>query len=102
MAYTKEAYIGNTVKIAIRVSKDTDKEWSAKCYLYIKSGFGALLLKKGTRRDSADEAMDDGVRLLNDISKEIRDLGKSLRKEIADSREDDTDEAVRIPAEDTE
>ena len=101
-AITKEASISRDVRIAIRISKDTDTEWSAKCYLYIRNGFGALLLKKGDRRKSADEAMRDGAVLLRTISKDIGKMAKSLSREIGgtDEEVDDgiwKDEPIRVP-----
>ena len=90
-AITKEASISRDVRIAIRISKDTDTEWSAKCYLYIHNGFGALLLKKGERRKSADEAMKDGAVLLRTISKEIGKMAKSLCKDMDRDADADTD-----------
>lgn len=113
-AITKEANISRDVRIAIRISKDTDTEWSAKCYLYIRNGFGALLLKKGDRRKSADEAMRDGATLLRVISKDIGKMAKSLCRDIdkdtdkdADMDKEETDGtgedgALRIPEGDTE
>ena len=103
-AITKEASISRDVRIAIRISKDTDTEWTAKCYLYIRNGFGALLLKKGERRKSADEAMRDGAVLLKAIAKEIGKMAKSLCGEMdkdTDKEETDgireEDGAIRVP-----
>lgn len=90
-AITKEASISGDVRIAIRISKDTDTEWSAKCYLYIRNGFGALLLKKGERRKSADEAMRDGAVLLRAIAKEIGKMAKSLCKDMDKNTEEEID-----------
>lgn len=111
-AITKEASISRDVRIAIRISKDTDTEWSAKCYLYIRNGFGALLLKKGERRKSADEAMRDGATLLRAISKDIGKMAKSLCRDIDKDTDTDTDKeeidgtgedgTLRIPEGDTE
>ena len=106
-AITKEASISRDVRIAIRISKDTDTEWSAKCYLYIRNGFGALLLKKGDRRKSADEAMRDGAVLLRTISKDIGKMAKSLSREIGctDKEVDDgiwEDEPIRVPKGDSQ
>lgn len=108
VAFTKEAYIGREVRIAARVSKDTTKTWSAKIYLFIRNGYGALTLQRGPQRESIDDAISDASDLLSEISKEVRKLSATIAKEVKEKHKDedeDEDEGntpVSVPEGDTE
>ena len=106
VAFTKEACIGREVRIAARVSKDTTKTWSAKIYLFIRNGYGALTLQRGPQRESVDDAIADASDLLFDISKEVKKLSASISKEIKekhkDEEKDEGNTPVSVPEGDTE
>lgn len=87
VAFTKEAYIGREVRIAARVSKDTTKSWSAKIYLFIRNGYGALILERGEPREKIEDAVKDVSTLLKSISKRIDGLSKEISKTLKDEGE---------------
>lgn len=92
VAFTKEAYIGRDIRIAARVSKDNEKSWSAKIYLFIRNGYGALILERGEPRERIEDAVKDVSTLLKSISKRIDGLSKEISKTLKDEVEDDEGE----------
>lgn len=103
VAFTKEEYIGRDIRIAARVSKENEKSWSAKIYLFIRNGYGALILERGEPREKIEDAVKDVSTLLKSISKRIDGLSKEISRTLKDEVEDDKEGgAVSVPEGDTE